>query len=101
MNRARVSSLATLLLALTLQACVMVPRTTETYDPDCRLVSKRMDLQPLQLGAFQRCGGSECSAMLVAFGAVAAASVVVSGSIVVVGNVAYWLEERGRCNKAA
>jgi hypothetical protein len=78
----------------------MVPRTTESYDPDCRLVSKRMDLQPVQLGAFQRCGGNECAAMLVAFGAVAAASVVVSGSIAVVGNVAYWLEERGRCIKA-
>lgn len=90
-------SSAAWLAALVLQGCVMVPRTTETYDPNCRLLSRRMDLQPLQLGAFQRCAGNECAAMLVAFGAVAAASVVVSGSIAVVGNVAYWLEERGRC----
>jgi hypothetical protein len=33
----------------------------------------------------------------VAVGAVAAASVVVSGSIVVVGNVVYWLEKQGKC----
>ena len=84
-------------VALVLPGCIMVPQTVESYDSGCQQVSRRMELQPVQLGAFHNCAGSECSAMLVTFGAVAAASLVVSGSIAVVGNVAYWLEERGRC----
>jgi hypothetical protein len=36
--------------------------------------------------------------MLVAMGAVTAASAVVSGSIALVGNVVYWFERQGRCN---
>jgi hypothetical protein len=32
-------------------------------------------------------------------GVTAAASAVVSGSIAVVGNVVYWLERQGRCER--
>ena len=35
--------------------------------------------------------------MLVVIGAVTAGRAVVSGSIVVVGNVVYWMERRGKC----
>ena len=56
-----------------------------------------MELQPVQLGVMQGCQGNGCAAVLVAYGAVAAASLVVSGSIVVIGNAVYWVEERGRC----
>jgi len=35
--------------------------------------------------------------VLVAIGAVAAASAVVSGSIVLVGNIVYWAEKQGKC----
>jgi hypothetical protein len=36
--------------------------------------------------------------MLVALGAVTAASAVISGSIAVVGNAVYWFERQGRCS---
>jgi hypothetical protein len=85
-------------LVLALQACVVVPRTSASYNPDCQLTAKHMDLQTVQLGTMGSCKGNECAAALVAFGAVAAASFVVSGSIVVAGNVVYWVEERGHCN---
>lgn len=74
---------------------MVVPRTVESFDADCQRLSKRMELQPVQLAQFNNCG-QDCAALLVAAGAVAAASVVVSGSIAIVGNVAYWMEE-GRC----
>ena len=35
--------------------------------------------------------------LLVLAGAVSAASLVVSGSVVVVGELVYWLEAKGRC----
>jgi hypothetical protein len=82
---------------LGLQACVMVPRTTEVYDENCRVMSKQMDLEPVQIAAIRGCSNSGCTAALVAAGAAAAASAIISGSIVIVGNVAYWFEKQGRC----
>lgn len=83
---------------LLLAACVYVPRTTEKYDADCRVITRQMDMQPVQLAAITGCSNQGCAAVLVAAGATAAASAVVSGSIVIVGNVVYWFEKQGRCN---
>ncbi len=85
------------LFVATLSACVYVPRTTEVYDADCRIQSKQMTLEPVQIASLGQCVGSGCGALLVVAGATAAASAVVSSSIVVVGNVAYWFEKQGRC----
>jgi hypothetical protein len=82
-----------------LTGCVYLPRTTEVYDPDCRIMSRHLDLQPVQVAAIGGCRNNECAVLLVAAGATAAASAVVSGSIVIVGNVAYWFEKQGRCIK--
>jgi len=90
-----------LLIAASLQACVFVPRTTEVYDPDCRIASKQMQLEPVQVAAFGGCTNNECAALLVFAGATAAVSAIVSGSIVVVGNIAYWFEKQGRCNPSS
>lgn len=80
-----------------LAACVMVPVERQTYDPDCRLARREITLEPAVIGGFGHCYGNDCAAMLAAMGVVTAASVVVSGSIAVVGNVLYWLEHQGRC----
>lgn len=83
-----------------LAGCIYVPVTTEVYDRDCQVVSRQMALQPVQVGGLQHCSNEGCAVLLVAAGATAVASAVVSGSIVVVGNVVYWFEKRGRCSKA-
>jgi len=84
-------------VAALLQGCVFVPRTTTTYDEECRTERRHMTLRPEQIGYIGSCAGRDCVYVLVAFGAVAATSAVVSGSIVVVGNVVYWLEKQGKC----
>jgi hypothetical protein len=94
------ASLAGLALALC-AACVVVPQTRETYDADCRTMRKHMTLETAVVGGFQRCSGDGCVALLVAAGAVTAASAVVSGSIALVGNVAYWFERQGQCQPPA
>ncbi|WP_334118959.1 hypothetical protein [Limnobacter sp.] len=86
-------------LLLVLQACVVVPRTTEVYDEDCKIMSKQMELEAVQIVAIQSCTNSGCATVLAAAGATAAASAVISGSIVVVGNVVYWFEKQGRCQR--
>lgn len=91
------STAATLSASLLVSGCVIVPVTVEGYDPDCRLVTHHMELKATQVAAFGTCSGNSCNALLVAFG-VTAASAVVSGSIVVVGNVVYWAEERANCD---
>jgi hypothetical protein len=83
--------------ALLLTACVIVPVTVDAYDPACRTVARQMTLQPVQLAAIQGCSNQGCAALLAVAGATAAASLVVSGSIAIVGNVVYWLEKQGRC----
>ena len=98
-------SLVPILLAGALASgCVIVPRTREGYDPDCQFVTHSMELEAVQVSEFMACGaqgrysrGDLCVAAWVASLGVTAASAVVSGSIVVVGNVAYWAERRINC----
>jgi len=84
---------------LALAGCVMVPRTVHHYDPECQLTVRSMQLEAIQIGAIQGCANEGCLVLLAAAGATAAASAVVSGSITIVGNVVYWLEKQGRCQK--
>ncbi|HEX7892526.1 MAG TPA: hypothetical protein VF522_24450 [Ramlibacter sp.] len=91
---------ATAALCLLLSACVLVPRTQETWDPECRTIARSMTLQPVQIASFGGCYNEGCAALLVVAGATTAVSAVVSGSIAVVGNAVYWLEKQGRCQRA-
>ena len=101
----RLNRTTRLLLALacvaSLQACVFVPRTTKVFDPECQVVSNRMVLQEVQVEAIRRCSNEHCIALVMGAGLTAAASAVISGTIVVAGNVAYWLERQGQCRPAA
>jgi hypothetical protein len=90
---------ASIMPLLMLMACVFVPTSKPVYDRDCRVTSKEFELQPVVLQGMQHCHHEECAAMLVVAGAVAATSAVISGSVVVLGNVAYWLEKQGQCNR--
>lgn len=83
--------------ALFLCSCIFVPRTTQRYDPACGITERHMTLDAYQIGAFGGCRNEGCAELLVLAGAVSAASLVVSGSVVVVGEVVYWLEAKGRC----
>lgn len=84
-------------LTTTLAACVYVPRTTEVYDAGCQIRARHMTLDLQQVGGFAGCSNQGCAVLLVTLGAVTVASAVVSGSIVVAGNVVYWFERQGQC----
>jgi hypothetical protein len=94
------AALTSAVLLLALQAgCVFAPRTINVYDPDCQITSRQLILQAEQMPVMGHCRGEECGAMLVVFGAVSAATAVISGSIVVVGNVVYWFEKQNQCRR--
>jgi hypothetical protein len=84
-------------IVVPLSACVYVPRTVEVYDFECRQMAKQMVLEGGQVAAIQHCENQGCIALIVGASAVTAATVIVSGSIVIVGNIAYWLERTARC----
>ena len=85
------------LAAALLQACVFLPRTETVIDPTCRIETKQMTLRVEQFGYIGSCSGRECGAVLAILGAITAGSMVVSGSIVIIGDVVYWLERQGKC----
>ena len=88
------------LLCAVLQGCVYLPRTTQVFDTECRVMVNHMVLEGGQVAAIQQCANQGCVALIVGAGVVAAATFVISGTIVVAGNVAYWFEKKGRCESA-
>jgi hypothetical protein len=88
-------------LAATTAGCVVVPVTRDVYDPNCRVMRREVTLEAAVVGQFASCSGQECGALLVGLGIVSAATLVVSGSLAVVGNVVYWLEHEANCRKRA
>ena len=99
-RRGRRVALAPLLLML-LTACVYVPRTTQVFDTECQVMANRMVLQEVQVAAIHHCANEGCIALVVTAGLAGAASAVISGTIVVAGNIAYWFERRAACTPAA
>ncbi len=98
MSHLRLPYLCLMAALALLQGCVFVPRTVEIYDPECQLLARQMVLESsVVLNTLHHCGGDMCAAVLVGAGVVTAASLVVSGSIAIIGNVVYWFESRGRC----
>lgn len=86
-----------LTLALLLSSCVYLPVTETTYDPKCKVNAKHMTLEPVQIAAITHCHRDECAVFLAAATVTATASAIISGSIVIIGNVVYWFEELGQC----
>lgn len=88
-----------LVVVVLLQGCVMVPRTVESYDAECRTRARHMVLDAVQVASIGSCSNQGCGVAVAVAGVTAAASVVVSGTIAVAGNVVYWLEKQGRCER--
>ncbi|BAO29854.1 hypothetical protein [Sulfuritalea hydrogenivorans] len=97
MNRLARRRLGPALVMLLLGGCVYLPETTIRYDEKCGVYERKMTMQPYQVGSLMGCRDEGCVAGLVAAGVVSAASAVVTGSVVVVGNVVNWLEKQGQC----
>src|SRR5471032_59432 len=86
-----------LLASVLASGCVIVPVTTAEYDPDCQVVTHHMQLQAVQVAEINHCSNQGCGVVVIAGLGVTAASAIVSGSIVVIGNIAYWAERRAGC----
>lgn len=95
------TKIAVLAAALLATGCVIVPKTTDSFDPDCRVATHHMELQNLEVYKLKGCQTGECQIGVVVAAGLVAASAVVSGSIVLVGNVVYWGQHRAGCSLSA
>ena len=110
-----------LLLAVVLStnSCVSVPKVVNK-DPSCELITKNIELKiegsdkswidaateraKEDIPGMCSGGGGDIGALICifgvyAYGTVGAASFIVSGSIVVVGNTVHWIEKKGKCSQ--
>ena len=98
---------ASLLLVLSLTGCAMFyPEVADNYQApvDCELSTKALDLKTHTAEGEVRissCNHSQCMVQLAVYSVVPVGSFIVSGSIVLVGNTAHWLEKQGRCEDSA
>lgn len=90
-----------LLSAVLLTGCIVTTHVVEHFDDDCQIVTKHVELSTSQVrGTVGPCSETnQCIGHLVSLGFMSAASAVISGSMVVVGNTVYWLEKQGKCRR--
>lgn len=87
-----------ILLIIFLSSCTFVPKVTR--DPDdsrCKLVTRQLTLDLIVPNGSSSCNDHNC---LVAAAVYTAATGVVSGSIVLAGNMVHWLEKAGKCDNS-
>ena len=70
------------------------PKQIESYDADCGTMVRTLTLE-VEVSADNMCSTEEECIVMIAF---SAASAVISGSIVIIGNSFYWLEETANCS---
>lgn len=95
-----IKTLCLLSLLLLLCSCVIVPRTTEIYHSDCKFIAKQTELKSVYVAALGGCKDEQCAGVLVFAGAATAISAVISGSIMIVDKIVYWLEKPDDCDES-
>jgi len=94
-------SVLLIIISSILTSCAVVPKAThDADDARCNLITRKMELDTTGTGNVN-CAGNDGRAVLICLGfvgTVAAASAIVSGSIVLAGNTVHWVEKQGRCD---
>jgi len=99
-----------LCVAIGLSGCIFYPRKVAynnlAYDRTCEPIHKEMVLDKVTFGKLSdwnlhpfmsQCSDNACLALIFLPVITSASTYVVSGSIVVAGNVVYWLEKKMEC----
>jgi hypothetical protein len=84
-------------LLVSISACVVVPKHVTYQDADCHATKHRLELTIADINFFNGGCSGNCGDWLGFMIITGAASSVVSGSIAVIGNTLFWLEELDDC----
>jgi hypothetical protein len=87
------------LIPILVSACVFVPRESRTqhYAQKCKMLSRELTLEAEDIHTSGCHSSNDLEVCLLGLVVIPAASFVVSGSIVLVGNTLHWLEYQGSC----
>jgi hypothetical protein len=106
-RRLTVKAIATIpMISLLFLGCVFLPKASvkENRFTECKMSTPKWELSHKEFTDFSGCYGSaeETGVCLAVIGIIIpAGSLIVSGSIVLVGNTVHWLEYQGRCDDGA
>lgn len=90
-------------LIIMLTGCAFYPKVADSqaYAQQCQMLTRQLELDSQQLNISNSCsglGGEAGMLCLATLGVVIpAGTILVSGSITLVGNTLHWLEYQGRC----
>lgn len=87
------------LTGILVSGCIYVPKTVHRYDEACQILIREAELDRSSVGQISRCEDEGCIGAVLQAGFVSAGSAIISGSIVLVSNVAYWIEKEANCNE--
>ncbi|MDW6005397.1 hypothetical protein [Vibrio mangrovi] len=101
----KLKSLFTVPLILLLSACVVLPETAkeQDYAQTCEMSTRKLQLTIVKddVGVCHSIHSKEeLLACLTVGGVISSASLIISGSIVVVGNTIHWLEYQTTCSES-
>ncbi|ESP90759.1 MULTISPECIES: hypothetical protein [Pseudoalteromonas] len=85
------------LLVIFLAGCVFVSKEVHYYDEQCNVTKRKYVLTSEQVASLGACSGQACALAMAGAGIVSAASLVVSGTIVLSKNTLSWLEQSEGC----
>lgn len=88
--------LLNIILILLLSSCTYIPVTVDNKKDQCEMVSKKFELSVTDIKGIRCHGGEDCLLMLVT---VPLGSLIISGSIVLIGNTIHWLEYQSTCDE--
>ena len=97
--------------AIIISGCIVLPKTVPPEDRECVLVTKSLTIDfytdsdlideavdEMFDAMASDCREPECLILLAPLITISIGSLIVSGSIVVVGNTIHWMEQQGKCD---
>lgn len=95
----RCSLLNTVLcIPIFMAACIYTPSVSKKQPYRCNLITRHLELKDHYLNPNPLSHVDYDEDFLLALAAVGPATLIVSGSIVIVGNTIHWIEAKGRCS---
>ncbi|KZN58681.1 hypothetical protein N473_04410 [Pseudoalteromonas luteoviolacea CPMOR-1] len=82
-----------------MSGCLFVSKEVHYYDEQCHITKRKHVLSTEQMASIGNCSGRACAMVMAGAGIVSAASLVVSGTVVVTQNTLSWLEQSKGCKK--
>lgn len=91
--------LLSFLICLSVTSCAFVPSSSpdQPYYYDCDMVTKKLTLKPTQMGELGDCDDGGIAECIIMTGILSTAILIVSGSIVLLGNTLHWSEYKLKC----